>query len=108
MSYPIGESTGRAQRRPQGAGSAQASTRVRWGANVEPAMPAKAASGRWLARRPEPSLHAQHCRCARCRSPLTGHQIGVRMLAGIACALALITAFSALTGAPGITVIFGN
>ena len=58
--------------------------------------------------KPLPTLHAQHCRCARCRAPLTAHQIGVRMLAGIACALALITAFSALTGAPGITVIFGN
>ena len=41
-------------------------------------------------------------------TPLTGPQIGRRMLAGIAAAIALITAFSALTGAPGITVIFGS
>ncbi|MBX9816234.1 MAG: hypothetical protein K2X76_16160 [Sphingomonas sp.] len=66
------------------------------------------ASGRWFCRRPEYRLHPLHCRCAICRAPLTGHQIGVRMLAGIACALALITAFSALTGAPGIAVIFGS
>ena len=100
MSYPTGASNGRLQQRPQGAGSARVNAGPVRGEH-EPAMPAKAAP---LPARPR----GRQGHPAPLATPLTGPQIGRRMLAGMAAAITLITAFSALTGAPGITVIFGS